>query len=565
MEHVLGVEVDQAEAQDDEEDTLQDGQEQPDDPQQDQQEAADVADDAKPGRMVWASASHAKRAFHPHPTQDSQLVVLIPSLSLPRGLVDEALPTTLPTTLPWALLIALVGEVLGFVFVARVLRRGGNPAVTLNWVLVILAAPYVGMLFYYLLPHRLYRRRLRRRAERVAWIEPSLPGAEWPSVGVPTGDELSRLLTRFDPEAVHPGGRLRLLATGEDLLEAARTAIASAKQFVHLQTYIFRPDAAGRRVLEMLAAAAARGIEVRLLYDSFGSWSLGGGDLASFHAAGGKSAAFLPLLWRRRPFTLNFRNHRKLLVVDGEVAILGGRNVAIEYVTDRIEGTALPWLDVMVEVRGPAVARLHRVFVEDWYHAAEEDLSDARYFPPQAASESAALVGVVDTGPDVPTELPLVLLQLIGCAREHLELSTPYLIPSPLVLAALQLAALRGVRVRIHTNGRAVENWLLYRAQRGHYGLLAQAGVEVFESREAYNHAKLILVDDRYAFVGSPNLDWRSSALNFELAITSTDPTLIAAARALFEERLAAADPVPAALPPIRLLDALCRLASPLL
>ncbi len=487
---------------------------------------------------------------------------MVASIPDPMAWQEQAVAT--PSALPWALLIAVLGEALGVVFVTRVLRRGGNPAVTLNWVFIILAAPYVGVVLYYLLPHRLHRRRLRRRVERLAGIEPALPAGATHPEAVPR-DDLHRLLGSFDPDAVHHGGHLRLLPSGSDMLEAARTAIAGAERFVHLQTYILRPDEAGRRVLELLAAAARRGVEVRVLYDSFGSWSLGSRDLAPLLAAGGKATAFLPLFWRRRPFTLNFRNHRKMLVVDGQVAILGGRNIGSEYLNDRIEGTTIPWLDVMVEVRGAPVARLHRVFVEDWYHAAEEDLSDARYFPPAETRGSGTTVGVVDTGPDAPTQLPLVLLQLIGCAHTRLDISSPYLIPSPIVGAALQLAARRGVRVRIHTNGRDVENWLLYRAQRSQYPLLTQAGIEVYESREAYNHSKLIVVDERYAFVGSPNLDWRSAALNFEVAITTDDATFIRSVRELFETRVAAGHRVRVAGTRLSLLDALCRLASPLL
>src|SRR5690606_5684474 len=126
-------------------------------------------------------------------------------------------------------------------------------------------------------------------------------------------------------DAVVGGNALEILDSGTRMLDAMRAAIGEARQFVHLQTYIFRPDAAGREVLDLLASAARRGLEVRLLYDSFGSWSLKNRHLEGLRAAGGRAAAFMPLLWRHRPFTLNLRNHRKLLVVDGRVAILGGR------------------------------------------------------------------------------------------------------------------------------------------------------------------------------------------------------------------------------------------------
>jgi cardiolipin synthase len=381
---------------------------------------------------------------------------------------------------------------------------------------------------------------------------------------VKSSDAVNRLLRNFERDSVQHGNSLRLLESGPDALAAMEAAIAAAEHFVHLQTYIFRPDRAGQDVIRLLAATAERGVEVRLLFDSFGSWSLKNRHLAPLRAAGGRAAAFMPLLWRRRPFTLNLRNHRKLLLVDSRLAILGGRNIGSEYLTGHLEGSTVPWLDAMAEVQGPVVTRLHRVFVEDWFHAVEEDLCDARYFR-RAPPPGRDTVGVVDSGPDsTMSMLPLVLLQLIGSARVRLDISTPYLIPSPVVQSALELAARRGVTVRIHTNGRPVENWLLYRAQRSYYAVLCAAGVRIYESRSAYNHTKLILVDDRYVCMGSPNLDWRSAELNFELAMVATRSGLVAEARAMFERRLEDAVAITQA-PEPRLIDGLCRLASPLL
>lgn len=466
--------------------------------------------------------------------------------------------------LPWALLLTIVGEAIAVMFLVRVVRRGGSIAVTLNWTFVILAAPYLGVLLYYLLPRGISRLRLRRRQKRLAWIEPTLSGAAAASEPARSLDPVNRLLRNFDPDAVQRGNALELLDTGPDALAAMRDAIERAEHFVHLQTYIFRPDAGGQEVMELLRRAAERGLEVRLLYDSFGSWSLKQRHVAPLRAAGARVAAFMPLLWRRRPFTLNLRNHRKLLVVDGRLAILGGRNVGSEYLTGHLDDSRLPWLDAMAAVRGPIAARLHRVFVEDWYHATAEDLSDVRYFP-RSSKVGQDLVGVVDTGPDALTSvLPLVLQQLIGCARRRLDISSPYLVPSPVVQSALELAARRGVLVRIHTNGRPVEQWMLYRAQRSYYASLRAAGVRIFESRTAYNHAKLIVVDDRYACIGSPNLDWRSAELNFELAIVATRCAFVAHASELFARRVATATEVEES-PPPRVLDGLCRLASPLL
>src|SRR5690606_7123486 len=176
---------------------------------------------------------------------------------------------------------------------------------------------------------------------------------------------------------------------------------------------------------------------------------------ARLRAAGGRAEAFLPLLWKRRPFTVNLRNHRKLLIVDGSVAYVGGRNIADEYFTDRL-GRARRWLDAMLELRGPVVARLQDVFVEDWCTATDEVLCElpAAPEPPPAG---AVDVGVVCSGPDRDeSDLWFAMVQAIGDAQQSIELSSPYLVPPPALMLALAIAAARGVTVRVYTNGAQV-------------------------------------------------------------------------------------------------------------
>ena len=271
-----------------------------------------------------------------------------------------------PTLL--ALLVTGVGVALAVVVVWRILSQPRSTGATLSWIFLILAAPYLGVALYYLLGRRLHRRRLLKIGRRAHTI-----GAH---IDMPAGDSGARprpqvfdLLTSFDQDSVQAHNEATLHPGGQGFIAAAREAIEAAESFVHLQTYILRPDQAGLAMIDALTAVAARGVEVRLLYDSIGSWSLKPRHLAGLRAQGGREAAFLPLLWRRRPFTLNLRNHRKQLVVDGRVAFCGGRNVGDEYATDRLADGA-HWLDAMIRVRGPAVDRLHRVFVEDWYTAA---------------------------------------------------------------------------------------------------------------------------------------------------------------------------------------------------
>lgn len=476
---------------------------------------------------------------------------------------------------PWqwiAAVIAICGEALSVVFVSRVLTRGGAPASTLLWVIVILGFPYLGLGLYYLFPRRLQARRLRRRHNKLAWIEPDLErlrpfGSDSDPTAYAARGPTERLLRRIDADAVHDGNAVRWLPSGDEFFRELLDTIANARVFVHLEVYIFRADASGRALLDALVAAAQRGVEVRFLYDSFGSLSLAHKDLAALLQAGGKAVPFLPLLWRRRPLTLNLRNHRKLFVIDGEIAFVGGRNIGDEYVTDK-QG-AIVWYDAMLRIEGPAVGRLQRVFVEDWFYAAEEDLAQERYFP-DSRRAGAAAVGVLLSGPDRNVQgLWYVLFQLVSGAERSIDLSSPYLVPPPTLLFALKVAAARGVVVRLYTNGVGVEAFVLYRAQRSYYAGLLAAGIELYETVDDYNHAKVVVVDERIVAVGSANFDMRSAHFNYELGVVVPDTATAQAVLTTLAERRQHCRQV--AMHDLRgsilrrLVEGACRLLSPLL
>jgi cardiolipin synthase len=466
------------------------------------------------------------------------------------------------------LLVAAVGEIVGLVFVTRVLLRGRSPSATLSWIVVILVTPWIGLVLYYLMPRRLQMRRLKRRKRRLAWVESVVdPLLEPETPSLESDDPLLRLVHRLDDEALTAGNTVRLLETGTEFFSEAGEAISQAKKHVHFEAYIFRPDSTGQMLLKLLAEAARRGVEVRLLFDALGSWALRKRHLAELRAAGGRAEPSIPLLWRRRPFTFNLRNHRKLLVVDGKLGFLGGRNVGDEYAKDRF-GKKRIWLDTMLRIEGTGVSRLQRVFVEDWWNACAEDLALKQYFEAQARGKQ--MVAVVAGGPDTPTSgLYWTTLQLFSSASSTLDISSPYLVPDATLLNALLLVARRGVRVRIHTNGPSAAHFFVYHAARSYYRMLLEAGAAIWETVGDYNHAKLVLVDGKYCFVGSPNLDARSFELNFEIGAVVIDGPVLGAAQRMFENRCAKARKVEAQDLPTRtyqlVFDGLCKLASPVL
>ncbi len=472
-----------------------------------------------------------------------------------------------------ALLIAFAafGELLAVLFVYRVLVRGGAPASTVLWMIVILAAPWLGLLLYYLLPRRLQLRRLHAVRQRGVRFRSGRDraGVGGSAAAPPLCGGLHAFLAGANTAELAVDNELHWLPSAADFTAAAMQAIASAEREVDLLVYIFRADRSGARLLEVLAAAAARGVTVRLLYDSIGSFGLKDRDLAALRAAGGQAVAFLPLLWKRRPFTVNLRNHRKLLIIDGQVGFVGGRNVGDEYFTDRV-GRERRWLDAMLQVRGPSVVHLREVFAEDWFTATEESLSPLP-MPAPVTGGGACAVGVVCSGPDrEQSDLWFAFVQAIADARQSVDLCSPYLVPPPTLLFTLQLAAARGVRVRIHTNGPKAEAAVLYHAQRSYYERLLNAGIEIYETVADYNHAKVLVVDGEVVIVGSANMDLRSAHLNFEIAAVALDaPQLGQQVLATLDERAAACRRLQITDLPRdpfwRAVDAFCGLLSPVL
>ncbi|HEB52343.1 MAG TPA: hypothetical protein ENI87_03705, partial [bacterium] len=413
---------------------------------------------------------------------------------------------------------AVLGELLAIVFVYRVLVRGGSPASTLLWVAVILSAPWLGLLLYYLLPRRLQLRRLKRmraRGQRLQAVRGAEVGKGGDGAAGRGGRELRGALgALLDADVgISEGNTLRWLAGGEEFFAAARTAIERAQRSVHCVVYILRPDDTGRRFLACLTAAARRGVQVRLCFDSFGSFGLRTAHLAELRAAGGRAEPFLPILWKRRPFTVNLRNHRKLLVIDSEVGFVGGRNIADEYRLDRV-GNLRRWFDAMLELRGPVVQQLQELFVQDWCTATDEVIADVA--PPAPAppvpEPGASRVAVVGSGPDQESpSLLFALVQAITDAQSEIVLHSPYLVLPAVLRFSLELAVARGVLVSVYTNGARAEAAFLYQAQRHHYRELLRAGIAVYETIDEYNHAKLLVVDERTVLVGSANMDLRSA------------------------------------------------------
>lgn len=444
-------------------------------------------------------------------------------------------------------MVATVSSIIAIAFVPMVLLRKKEPASTFAWIIVLLAFPLVGIVLFWYLGRDRVRRPVRHRVsvnapmrsrigDRISGQSPQRR-AERDALILAQPEELQgvmRLAARMGRGEIRGGNRVELLLGAPRTYECLIEAIESAREHVHLEYYIFRPDQTGRRFLAALEAAARRGVEVRLLYDGYGSAGLGPACRA-LRKAGGRATPFFPLDPIRRAATINLRNHRKAAVIDGRIGFVGGVNIGDMFV---------PWRDLHLRIEGPAVADLQAVFVEDWYFAARQDLTSESVFPEIARHEEGSIVQLVESGPDERIEsIHRVFFAAIASARRTVWITTPYFVPDRAVLVALQTAALRGLDVKLIVP-RASNHRVTFHAGRSFYDELLSAGVQIHEYLDGMLHTKAMVVDDRFATVGSANLDVRSFRLNFELIALLYAPADVMKLAQIFEEDLARTDTV---------------------
>ncbi len=434
----------------------------------------------------------------------------------------------------WKILGSAVGisvGVLHLAFIPLVLARRREPSVTLAWLLALFLLPAVGVVLFWIFGRGAVRRtaRPRRRlleGRRVSEAEPDLDAI--PSALRP----LAHAAWRAASAQVTGGNRVEVLVNAGEAYPAKLAAIERAKSRIDMAYYIFRPDGTGRRFRDALAAAARRGVEVRLLLDAVGCAGTGR-FFQPLRQAGARVASFLPLSpWRA--WTLNLRNHRKILAVDGAIGFTGGINIGDEYLGASRVGT---WRDTHLSLEGPAVQALSAVFADDWSYSTGDPIPTP-VAPPPAVGGS--FVQIVPSGPEDRAEaIYQAYFAAIATARSSLDLTTPYFIPDRAIAVALVSAALRGVRVRLLVPYKNNQR-LTALAGRSYFDELIEAGVEIYLYTPGMIHAKTLVIDGAFGSVGTANMDVRSFRLNFEVNGLLYGGTAVARLGEIFERDLAA-------------------------
>jgi cardiolipin synthase len=426
--------------------------------------------------------------------------------------------------------LAILHVALAVVFVIDLLRQHRSTAATIAWIVLIALLPYAGLLLYVVAGAP--RKRSAALAEYFATHPQPASGGPPPYCA-----DTERLLRALGLPGASRGNRVVLCAANSHAHAELLALIRGARARLYLQVFSFEDDVRGREIIAAMTERAASGVAVRVLVDDYGSLELGSAALRALVASGARLARYRPLVAAgtlRGAF--NYRNHRKLAVADGRVAWIGGRNLARKYLEELPDGSH--WADLSLVIAGPAAAVFESVFRSDWLTASGETLEG---FAPAAVgaqhepTSPGSVVQVLASGPDLPDDaLHAMLLAGIAGARARVWIVSPFFVPDDALQSVLRLACRRGVDVRIVVPRRS-NLWLADRVRASYLAELAAAGARVALFEDGVLHAKIVILDDRVALVGSANFDMRSLFTNHEVAAVLYSPGDIEAVAAVVE------------------------------
>jgi cardiolipin synthase len=397
-----------------------------------------------------------------------------------------------------------------------ILMDNRQPAKAMAWILVLTFIPVVGLILYIFFGQNTRKERLISQQSMDQLTKRSmLEFAEQKDLTLP--DAHRTLIQQFINEnwaLPFKGNNVDIYTGGHDFFLALLGAIGRARHHIHLDTYIIEDDPLGRLVSDALIDRAREGVEVRLIYDDVGCWRVPSAFFERMRQTGIDVRGFMPVHFPAFTSKINYRNHRKLCVVDGQEAFIGGMNIAMRYVK--------PWRDTHLRVVGGVVYGVQRAFLVDWYFVDRTLISGRKYYPGLAdkpATAPARLAQVVTSNPTSPwADIMQGYVRILLEAREYVYMETPYFLPTEPILFAMRTAALAGVDVRLMVP-RHVDSKLVEWASRSYLSEIVESGVQILLYEPCFNHSKLLVSDDSLATCGSTNIDFRSFENNFEANI----------------------------------------------
>lgn len=433
-----------------------------------------------------------------------------------------------------------------FLIIMIMVMENGNPVHTLAWILVLVFLPIAGFFLYLFFGRNWRKRRLFSRKGLQDALDlkdvVDLSGRNAPAIGS-ISHKLYSLLETNNKANLTNRNIVRIISDTTEAFDQICEAIKSAKEHIHLELFSVARDDTGNRLKEILLQKAAEGIEIRFIYDDVGSWKLGHRFKADLRKAGVRLAPFMPVWIPFLNSRLNYRNHRKLVIVDGATAFFGGMNIGDQYLgRNRYFGY---WRDTVVKIEGEGAVALQGIFLTDWFFVSKQNLLTAQYtdkflphsFRPEISS-SRILVQIATSGPDTDQASILqVYFAAIANARHSIMITTPYLILNESLFMAFRTASLSGVEIQIILPCKA-DHFMVYWASRSYYEGLLAAGIRIYEYQNGFIHSKILIIDDELASIGTANMDMRSFNQNFELTAMIYDREVVARAQKQFRADL---------------------------
>ena len=417
----------------------------------------------------------------------------------------------------WEILLRLLywlNIIIALWIMVKVILGNRNPIATFAWAFVLLFIPFLGLLLYFFFGHDTRRRRyIHNRFSSQLQQRAQIACRSYTPLGAPPSYKGLVTYLENSCDASLATADVELLPSAALFMERLFEAISEAKEHIHLQFYIFESDEWGTRLRDALIEKAREGVEVRIIYDSVGCWHVSPRFFDAVRCAGGYVEPFLKVHFPFLSKGTNYRNHRKIVVIDGKLGFVGGCNIADRYVRGINGGV---WRDTMMAVRGYGVYGLQSSFLLDWYFVNGSMVSGRRYFPEPRTEGSAQLQIAMSNPVGQWRIVSSSLVMALSSARNYIYIHTPYLMPNEQVMSAMESAALSGVDVCLMIPERSDSRLANY-ASRSYLERLLKAGVKVYLYVGGMMHAKGCVSDDMLSLVGSANVDFRSFDYNFEV------------------------------------------------
>lgn len=413
----------------------------------------------------------------------------------------------------WIVLVAYT--VIAIVAMITVLLEHRQPAKTIAWVLVLSFLPLVGIVLYFFFGRRTRKdRHIWEKSLNQLTKRSMIEFAEQKQLELPEEHkELIQLFVNQNFALPFKNNETDVYVSGYEFFPALLAEISKATHHIHIVSYIIDDDPLGRLLRDALIDKARKGIEVRLLFDDVGSWKTPNRFFEQMREEGIEVHPFMPVRFPAFTGKVNYRNHRKIIVIDGKVGFIGGMNLAQRYVKGH---KGIMWRDTHVKISGAAVYGLQRAFLVDWFHADRTLITDRKYYPDTTIAPNNSLIQIVTSSPtNVWEELEQGYIKILLSAKRYVYMETPYFLPTEPIFFAMRTAALSGVDVRLMVSLKT-DSKLVQMASRSYLTQTIQAGVKVICYEEGFNHTKLLVADDNVATIGSANIDFRSFENNFE-------------------------------------------------